>query len=426
MTIRHQRGHLRCTKRKNGPSAWEFLWRESDASGKRLRRTAVIGTVEQYPTEDLALAAVNGLRVSINEVCNRQRLRSILFGDLIDHYKQTELCDRSEWYSEATNVIYAEFLKTWIRPHWGKLNIRDVRTIVVENWLRQLRRKDKSPLANTTKTKIRSLMSVLFNHAIRYEWLEQGKNPITLVRQSTVRQKTPEVLDPDEIQCLLSHLESPYRVMVLLAATTGLRRSELFALKWNDIDFTNETLTISRAIYNQIVGNCKTEGSSRPLPLDQSIARALWSWKEQSDYSKPDDWVFARPHSHGKMPYWPAILLRRTVRPAAIRAGITKWIGWHTFRHSYATLLIANGENIKVVQELMRHGSARITVDIYSQARNPEKRAAQQRLVQMILPEDRSETGIPSLVSGGLQTSDLSPTEVQTMWSALDQEELFM
>ena len=66
MTIRHQRGHLRCTKRKNGPSAWEFLWRESDVSGKRLRRTAVIGTIEQYPTEELALAAVNGLRVSIN------------------------------------------------------------------------------------------------------------------------------------------------------------------------------------------------------------------------------------------------------------------------------------------------------------------------------------------------------------------------
>ena len=143
--------------------------------------------------------SVNGLRVSINEACNRQRSRSILFGDLIDHYKQTELCDRSEWYSEATKVIYAEFLKTWIRPHCAKMNIRDVRTIVVENWLRQLRRKDGSPLANTTKTKIRSLMSVLFNHAIRYEWLEQGKNPITLVRQSTARQKAPEVLDPKEI-----------------------------------------------------------------------------------------------------------------------------------------------------------------------------------------------------------------------------------
>jgi len=70
--------------------------------------------------------------------------------------------------------------------------------------------------------------------------------------------------------------------------------------------------------------------------------------------------------------------------------GITKWIGWHTFRHSYATSLIANGENIKVVQELMRHGSARITVDIYSQARNPEKRAAQQRFVQMIFPKEKN------------------------------------
>src|SRR6185369_7880245 len=148
MTIRHQRGHLRCTKRKNGPSAWEFLWRESDASGKRLRRTAVIGTVEQYPTEDLALAAVNGLRVSINEVCNRQRLRSILFGDLIDHYKQTELCDRSEWYSEATKVIYAEFLKTWIRPHWAKMNIRNATEDLALSAVNGLRVSINEALAN--------------------------------------------------------------------------------------------------------------------------------------------------------------------------------------------------------------------------------------------------------------------------------------
>jgi len=135
----------------------------------------------------------------------------------------------------------------------------------------------------------------------------------------------------------------------------------------------------------------------------------------------PDDWVFASPHRKGKLPYWPAILMRRMIRPAAARAGITKWIAWHTFRHSYATLLIANGENLKVVQELMRHGSARITVDIYSQARSPAKRAAQQRLVQMILPEERSEPVIPSLKGGSPQdldrVSDLSPAELQAMWS---------
>jgi hypothetical protein len=54
MTIRHQRGHLRCMKRKNGPAVWEFLWRENGAAGKRLRRTAVVGTLKQYPTEGAA------------------------------------------------------------------------------------------------------------------------------------------------------------------------------------------------------------------------------------------------------------------------------------------------------------------------------------------------------------------------------------
>jgi hypothetical protein len=93
-------------------------------------------------------------------------------------------------------------------------------------------------------------------------------------------------------------------------------------------------------------------------------------------------------------------------------------------------LLIANGENIKVVQELMRHGSARITVDIYSQARNPEKRAAQQRLVQMILPEEEIRPVVASSMTTPTQhlggVSELSASELQKMWSALDQEELFM
>jgi site-specific recombinase XerD len=82
------------------------------------------------------------------------------------------------------------------------------------------------------------------------------------------------------------------------------------------------------------------------------------------------------------------MLLTRTIRPAAVRAGIEKRIGWHTFRHTYSTLLVANGENVKVIQELMRHASSRSTLEIYCQARSADKRAAQQRVVQMIFPED--------------------------------------
>ena len=77
----------------------------------------------------------------------------------------------------------------------------------------------------------------------------------------------------------------------------------------------------------------------------------------------------------------------------------------------------------------MRHGSARITVDIYSQARNPEKRAAQQRLVQMIVPEEQIRPVVASSITRPTQhlgnVSELS-AELQKMWSALDHEELFM
>ncbi len=199
------------------------------------------------------------------------------------------------------------------------INIRDVRTVAVESWLRQLSRKNGNPMANSTKAKIRSIMSVLFNHAIRYEWLEQGNNPISLVRQTAIRQKTPEVLDPHEIRNLLSELSSPYSLMVLLDATTGLRRSELFGLKWGDIDFSNWKVNVGRAIYNQVVGNCKTEASWKPVPLDPYVADALSSWKEQTPYSMPDDWVFASPRSKGKVPYWPAILMSLSRRVATPR-----------------------------------------------------------------------------------------------------------
>ena len=78
-------------------------------------------------------------------------------------------------------------------------------------------------------------MHTLFNHAIRYEWWD--RNPITLVRQSAKRERIPAVLDVNELKALLSELQDPHRTMVFLAAATGLRVSELLALKWQDIDF---------------------------------------------------------------------------------------------------------------------------------------------------------------------------------------------
>jgi integrase len=384
----YQRGCLRCAGRKAGPHRWEYLWRENDVTGKRVRRTNVIGTVEQYPTRELAQAAVNGLRMQINEDRLRQPGHDILVAELVDHYTQVELSEGIGWHSHATRLVYRQFLARWIRPNWGKVSLWSVRTIAVERWLRGLQRADGTPLANATKAKIRNLLSVLFNHAIRYEWLGQGENPITLVRQSAKRMRIPEVLEPSEVQGLLLQLKSCFRLMVLLDVTTGLRRSELFALKWSDVDFSNMRLDVSRSIYLGHIGHCKTESSRKPVPLDDRVAADLWLWKETTRYRQPNDWIFASPHNQGKHPFWPDALLEKIIRPAALRAGITKKIGWHTFRHTFSTLLIANGENVKVVQELMRHASSRCTLEVYSQARILAKRQAQERVVQMIIPKE--------------------------------------
>jgi len=146
--------------------------------------------------------------------------------------------------------------------------------------------------------------------------------------------KTPQVLEPIEIQNLLDGLESPFRLMVLLDATTGLHRSELLGLKWCDIDFSNLTINISRSIYCRLVGKCKTQASGKPVPLALDVAADLWVWRESTRYSNLDDWVFASPRTEGKYPYWPDRLLAKQIRPAAVRAKIKKRIGWHTFRHT--------------------------------------------------------------------------------------------
>jgi site-specific recombinase XerD len=83
-----------------------------------------------------------------------------------------------------------------------------------------------------------------------------------------------------------------------------------------------------------------------------------------------------------------------------LRAGIKKLIGWHTFRHTYSSALIANGENVKVVQELMRHASSRFTLEVYTQAKTQVKRDAQQRIVDLVLSEQENTSNLGLLRKG--------------------------
>lgn len=87
--------------------------------------------------------------------------------------------------------------------------------------------------------------------------------------------------------------------------------------------------------------------------------------------------------------------MRHFIQPVAAKLGI-RHMNWHTFRHTYSTLLHGNGEDPKVVQELLRHSSIKVTMDIYTQAVTGTKRKAQSRVIEMIAPKRRAEAVAPA------------------------------
>src|SRR5580704_19445832 len=83
---------------------------------------------------------------------------------------------------------------------------------------------------------------------------------------SSAPNAAPDILTSDEVQGLLANLRFRERTLVLLAVTTGLRRSELFALKWKDVDFQGNQIHVTRSIVQNVIGVCKTESSQKPVP----------------------------------------------------------------------------------------------------------------------------------------------------------------
>jgi integrase len=181
---------------------------------------------------------------------------------------------------------------------------------------------------------------------------------------------------------LLAKLEDPYKTMVLVAACLGLRVSELMGLQWGDIDWGNRVVRIRRSsVEGRIYESPKTEESKKPVPLDSSLAQVLAKFRKRAFYQADSDFVFASDRGGSRCQ---GILLTDHIKPAAVRAGIGK-IGWHTLRHTFATLLHDSKAPLAVQKELLRHADVHTTLNIYTQAVGERKRRAASRVVKMLL-----------------------------------------
>jgi len=193
-------------KNKTTPDTW-FLRFYEDTGEKRVYRRQRIGTVREFPHRRDAEKAVLALRGKINtEVSSPETVN-----DLLTHYQKYELTPARKAYSSIQNHL--TLAKCYIAPRWGSYKLGAVRTVQVEEWL------DSLSLAPASKTKIKSVFSVLYSHAIRHEWV--SLNPISKVRTSSKRLREKDVLTPTEFQALLEELSVRDRAMVLLAGSTG-------------------------------------------------------------------------------------------------------------------------------------------------------------------------------------------------------------
>jgi integrase len=376
---RYQHESVQRDKRKNGPDVWVYRWREYLPDGKTQRHGELIGTIDKYPTKADALRASEYLHLTANS--DNPNSRGISFGALLDRYEKEEMPER-----HSTNLAYRSYIGTHIRPKWAKwplskLVVKDA-PFIVEQWLKSLN------LAPKTKGNIRNVMAVVFNCAMRWGMIERGPNPVALVRVKSIsrRRAEPRILTAKEIQPLIAALKAePYRTMVITALSTGLRCSELFALRWSDFDWEQLTILVRRAMVDGVVGDVKTNYSEVDLPLDPALAETLFTWKRTSQFGEEADWVFATPQKAGELPLRSTAVLANHIKPAATLGGLGNRVGWHTFRHTCNSMLRQLGVDLKVQQELLRHADVRTTMNVYTQAVSEQKRAGHSSVVRMVL-----------------------------------------
>jgi integrase len=281
----------------------------------------------------------------------------------------------------STKRGYDAWLDNHILPRWGSLALTDVQARPVELWLNSL------PLAPKSKLHIRGLLRILWDYAMWRGDVATQRNPMELVTIKGVskRVRKPRSLATDQFQSLLSQFDNDpcLRTLLLLAVSFGLRVSEVLGLKWKDVDWLEKTINIERGVVKQIVDEVKSAYSARKMIIADDLLEVLKQWKQNTQFSSPEDWIFASPVKLGHQPL-SYTHIWESLSAAAMKAGIGH-ISSHSFRHTHRTWLDSVGTPVGVQQKLMRHADIRTTMNIYGDAVTEDMRSAHEKVVRLAM-----------------------------------------
>lgn len=352
-------GQVVRVERKRGP-VWYAHYREP--SGRQ--RQKMIGRVwtgkgrpaDGYYTRRMA---EDWLRMKMVEDAQRAAAGEVIgtrvtFADAATEYIRYATEDRG--CKPSTIRGYRSQLNAHLLPAFGSMQLEDITETEIERWRAGMRSGRKgADISNKTKNEQLVLMHAIMRRAVKVWRLP--RNPVANVdRFRTRRSGDIEVFSPEEVWALVRAAASEMDAAIYLtAAFTGLRRGEVLALRWRDVDFTGSVIRV-RASYAANQLSTPKSGKVRSVPMAPDVAEALALLGQRERFTGDDDFVFA---GESGLPINGDALSSRYEK--ALEAAGLRRLRFHDLRHTFGTRMIREAD-IRRVQEWMGHADIQTTM----------------------------------------------------------------
>jgi integrase len=275
-------------------------------------------------------------------------------------------------YKHSTQKHRRFMLKKHLLPRFGDRAVCDVTRQEIQAYVAHLTQAGYAP---KSVDHIHDVLSAVLRTAVKWGHLQE--NPARGVDMPTLRCVRPKwALTSGQAASLLNALPPLARTMVGLAILSGLRRGELFALRWKDIDERARLLTVREAVYDGTFGTPKTDAGFRQIPLSGKALQLVVEWKADAKKCEPDALLFG---TRLGTPISPNNVLRRSIFPACDRLGLPH-ATWLTFRRTYSSWSHDKGVPGKVVAQLMGHANVDTTLNVYTQVLDGSVRDAVEKI----------------------------------------------
>lgn len=263
----------------------------------------------------------------------------------------------------STRYNYGSDLRRHIVPAFGDRQLSSIAPSEVQAWVSGL------PLAASTAGRMHSILFSIMAAAVVDRKIKANPCEATkLPKDEVVRQVVP--MTTEQMLGIADGVPDRLRALIVVAAGTGMRQSEIFGLTLDRVDFLRRTVRVDRqlmAVPGESVrfGPPKTKASIRTIPLPQVVVDALAEHLSKYPVQTAGDFaglIFTREDGEP----WTRQRFGHVWRPVVRKVGLTAGTGLHAMRHYYASLLIRHGESVKTVQARLGHASASETLDTYS------------------------------------------------------------